>query len=196
MHEQLSIVALHTERLVLRRWLPSDKEPFARLNADPIAMEYFPSTLTTEESDAFADRVEAGFAQRGYGLWAVEVRGVSDFIGYVGLAYHDFPAHFTPAVEIGFRLAREHWGRGYAPEAARAAIADGFTRVGLEEIVSFTSHLNVRSIRVMEKLGMTRDPADDFDHPRVSSGHRLRRYVLYRLQRSTFEGIDSAIQRL
>jgi RimJ/RimL family protein N-acetyltransferase len=194
----LSIVALslHTERLVLRRWRPSDRDPFARLNADPVVMEHFPSTLTRDQSDAFAARIEAGFEQRGYGLWAAEVSGISDFIGYVGLAYHDFPAHFTPATEIGWRLAHEYWGHGYATEAARGAIADGFTRVGLEEIVSFTSPFNMRSIHVMEKLGMTRDPAEDFDHPRVPEGHRLRRHVLYRLRRGETPGIDSAIQRL
>ena len=172
---------LRTARLVLRHWRQGDTEPFRRLNADPIVMEHFPTILTREQSDAFAESIEAEFEQRGHGLWAVEVQGQSEFIGYVGLRYHDFPAHFTPAVEIGWRLDREHWGHGYATEAARAALADGFTRLGLHEIVSFTVPANVRSRRVMEKLGMTHDPADDFNHPRLPEGHRLRRHVLYRL---------------
>ncbi len=176
--------SLRTERLLLRRWRQSDRESFGRLNSDPLVMEHFPSTLTRSDSDTFAERIETGFEQRGYGLWAVEVPGRSDFVGYVGLAYHDFPAHFTPAVEIGWRLDHQHWGHGYATEAAPAAVADGFTRVGLEEIVSFTVPANVRSTRVMERLGMTHDPADDFDHPRLPEGHHLRRHVLYRLNRA------------
>jgi|SRR5579864_491853 len=175
--------SLRTERLLLRRWRPADREPFAGLNADPEVMEHFPSVLERAESDAFADRIEAAFESLGYGLWAVEVPGDAEFIGYTGLALHTFEARFTPAVEIGWRLARGYWGRGYATEAARAAVADGFARAGLDEIVSFTSPLNRRSVRVMERLCMTRDPADDFDHPRVPVGHPLRRHVLYRLRR-------------
>jgi RimJ/RimL family protein N-acetyltransferase len=147
-------------------------------------MEYFPSALDRAESDAFADRVEAGFIANGYGLWAVELPGEAEFIGYVGLALQTFEAHFTPAVEVGWRLARNYWGRGFATEAARAAVGDGFDRVGLEEIVSFTVPANIRSVRVMEGLGMKRDPADDFDHPRLPVGHHLRRHVLYRIRRS------------
>jgi RimJ/RimL family protein N-acetyltransferase len=172
--------------LVLRRWRPSDKGLFASLNADPEVMEHFPSTLDRAESDAFADRIEAGFDARGYGLWAVEVPGQAEFIGFVGLALHDFPAHFTPAVEIGWRLARDYWGRGFATEAAHTAIADGFDRVGLSEIVSFTATVNIRSVAVMKRLGMTHDPADDFDHPRLPLGHHLRRHVLYRLKRKNY----------
>ena len=179
--------SLRTARLLLRRWRPNDREPFAKLNSDPVVMEYFLSTHTRDESDVFADRIETEFARRGYGLWAVEVPGMSDFIGYVGLAYHDFPAHFTPAVEIGWRLDRPYWGQGFATEAAAAAVADGFERAGLDEIVSFTATINLRSIRVMEKLGMTHDLADDFDHPRLPEGHRLRRHVLYRLSRANWE---------
>jgi RimJ/RimL family protein N-acetyltransferase len=146
-------------------------------------MEFFSSVLNREESDALADRIEAGFSSLGYGIWAVELPGEADFIGYVGLALQGFEAHFTPAVEVGWRLARNYWGRGFASEAARAAITDGFDRVALDEIVSFTVPANVRSTRVMERLGMTHDPADDFDHPRFPVGHRLRRHVLYRLRR-------------
>jgi ribosomal-protein-alanine N-acetyltransferase len=171
---------------LLRRWRPSDREPFARINSDIAVMEHFPSTLSRTESDAFAERIEAGFDQRGYGLWAVEIPDEAEFIGFVGLALHDFPAHFTPAVEIGWRLARDQWGKGFATEAARTAIADGFERVGLSEIVSFTATTNVRSVAVMQRLGMTHNPADDFDHPRLPVGHRLHRHVLYRLGRANY----------
>jgi ribosomal-protein-alanine N-acetyltransferase len=180
-------LSLQTNRLVLRRWRAADKRPFARLNADPVVMEHFPRTLDRAESDAFADRIEAGFDARGYGLWAVEIPGEAEFIGFVGLALHDFPAHFTPAVEIGWRLARDHWGKCFATEAARTAIADGFDRVGLGEIVSFTAVVNIRSVAVMQRLGMTHDPADDFDHPRLPVGHHLGRHVLYRITRLNYK---------
>jgi ribosomal-protein-alanine N-acetyltransferase len=180
---------LRTERLLLRRWLEDDRKPFARLNADPEVMQYFPSPLNREESDAFVDRIEGAFDELGYGLWAIEVPGEIGFVGYVGLASPNFTAHFTPAVEVGWRLGRPHWGRGFATEAARAALADGFDRVGLDEIVSFTVPANLRSTRVMERLGMTRDPADDFDHPAIAAGHQLRRHVLYRLKRHDWRAI-------
>lgn len=176
---------LATDRLILRRWRPSDRAPFAFLNADPIVMEYYPSALTAAESDAMIDRIEETFAGEGVGLWAVEVPGVAPLIGYTGLWPARFPAPFTPAIEVGWRLARAYWGRGYATEAANTAIADGFSRLGLGEIVSFTAVINHRSRRVMEKLGMTHDPAEDFDHPRVEVGHRLRPHVLYRLKAGT-----------
>ena len=174
---------MRTERLLLRRWRDADREPFAALNADPRVMELFPAALSRAESDAFVDRNEAAFEARGFGLWAVEVVDGGRFAGFVGLWVPSFEAHFTPAVEIGWRLAHEHWGHGYATEAARAAIAYGFDEVGLDEIVSFTTPANERSWRVMERLGMTHDPADDFDHPQVPVGHPLRRHVLYRLRR-------------
>jgi RimJ/RimL family protein N-acetyltransferase len=174
---------LRTERLLLRRWREADREPFAALNADPAVMEHFPATMSRAESDGLVDRIEAAFEERGFALWAVEVAVDGGFAGFVGLAQVRFEARFTPAVEVGWRLARERWGRGYATEAARAVIAFGFEEVGLEEIVSFTAPVNVRSWRVMERLGMTRDPAGDFDHPAVPPGHPLRRHVLYRLAR-------------
>lgn len=175
---------LSTERLRLRRWRREDRGPFATLNADPVVMEHFPSTLSRAVSDGLVDRIEAAFEEQGWGLWAVEVPGVADFIGFVGLSRPGFEAHFTPAVEVGWRLARAYWGRGYATEAARAAVAAGFGDLGLEEIVSFTVPANRRSRAVMERLGMTRGPADDFEHPRIPVGHPLRRHVLYRLPRS------------
>lgn len=173
--------SLRTDRLVLRRWRESDRDPYAALNADPVVMEHLPATLTRAESDAMVDSIEAKFDDQGYGLWAVEVVDGPAFIGFVGLNPAGFEAHFTPAVEVGWRLGREGWGQGYATEAARAAIDDGFTRVGLEEIVSFTTPRHTRSRAVMERLGMTRDPADDFGHPRFPTGHRVHAHVLYRL---------------
>ncbi len=145
-------------------------------------MEYFPAVLTREQSDAVAERARAGIEDHGWGLWAVEVLGGARFIGFIGLSVPGFEAHFTPAVEVGWRLAREQWGNGYATEGARAAVAFGFDQLGLEEIVSFTAAVNERSWRVMERLGMTHDETDDFDHPSVSAGP-LRRHVLYRLKR-------------
>jgi RimJ/RimL family protein N-acetyltransferase len=171
-----------TDRLLLRRWRESDREPFAEMNADPIVMEHFPALLTSGESDAFVDRIERHFEEHGYGLWAVEALDTQSFIGYVGLWPATFEAHFTPAVEVGWRLRRACWGHGYATEAARAALAYGFGVVRLDEIVSMTAVTNVRSQRVMQKLGMTRDPSDDFDHPALPEGHRLQRHVLYRVE--------------
>ena len=176
---------LRTERLLLRRWRDTDREPFARMNADPEVMRHFVGPLTREQSDGFAGRIERQFEERGYGPWAVEIPGEAAFIGYVGLLYHTFPAHFTPAVEIGWRLDRPFWGRGYATEAARATLADGFGRAVLQEIVSFTSTLNLQSIAVMKRIGMTHNPADDFDHPNVPEGNPLRRHVLYRISSKT-----------
>ncbi len=147
-------------------------------------MEFMPKQLSRAESDAFVDRIEDGFEQRGWSLWAVEIVDEARFAGFVGLAAADFEAPFTPAVEVGWRLAADCWNRGYASEAARAALEFGFDVVGLDEIVSFTAVVNERSQRVMQKIGMTRDPTDDFDHPRLPEGHRLRRHVLYRISRS------------
>jgi RimJ/RimL family protein N-acetyltransferase len=172
---------LRTDRLRLRRWRDSDLAPFAVLNADPAVMEFFPTPLTRRESDAMVERIEGTFDARGFGLWAVEEVATGSFAGYVGLWPATFDAPFTPATEVGWRLAQAYWGQGYATEAARAAAADGFERLGLAEIVSFTAAINRRSRRVMEKLGMTHDAADDFDHPALPREHRLRRHVLYRL---------------
>ena len=185
---------LRTERLVLRQWRQSDREPFALLNADPVVMEHFPGVLSRQESDIAVDRIETHFHEFGYGLWAVESTGEADFIGLVGLSVPTFDAPFMPAVEIGWRLDRAYWGRGFASEAARAALADGFQRIGLGEVVSFTVPANLRSIRVMQRLGMTRDPAEDFEHPRLPQGHRLRHHVLYRLRRSDWEQRDKSTQ--
>jgi RimJ/RimL family protein N-acetyltransferase len=177
-----------TARLILRRWREFDREPFAAMNADPVVMARFPAPLTTAESEAFADAIEAAWDRNGFGLWAVEVVGGPPFIGFVGLAVPQFETHFTPAVEIGWRLDRHHWGHGYASEAGRSVLAAGFGELGLDEIVSFTSTANLRSRNVMERLGMHHDPADDFDNPRMPPGHPLVRHVLYRLTRAEWDG--------
>lgn len=177
-------MTLETERLVLRRWRASDREPFRAMNADSRVMEFFPSTLSASESDALVERIERNFDVHGFGLWAAEVRATPSFIGYVGLAVPAFEAAFTPCVEIGWRLSVDYWGQGFATEAAREVLRYGFEGVNLTEILSWTAVANMRSRRVMEKLGMTHDPADDFDHPRLPHGHPLRRHVLYRLQRT------------
>ena len=172
---------LSTDRLRLRAWRPADRQAFARINADPEVMEFFVAPLTGEQSDALVDRFEAGFAQHGFGVWAVEENSTGSFIGFTGLLHQTFEADFTPAFEVGYRLARRAWGHGYATEAAWEAVRYGFECAGLTEIVSMTAVENVRSRAVMEKLGMSHDPSDDFDHPRVPDGHPLQRHVLYRL---------------
>lgn len=172
---------IRTERLRLRPWRPSDREPFAALNADPLVMEHFPATLSRDESDAFADRIEARCQQQGFGFWAVEVLDASPFIGFVGISVPSFDTSFTPCVEIGWRLAREHWNRGYATEGAAAVLRYGFGTLQLQDVVAFTAVGNVRSRHVMDKIGMTYNPAEDFDHPLIPAGHRLCRHVLYRI---------------
>lgn len=180
--------ALRTDRLLLRRWREDDLAPFAALNADPEVMAYFPAPLERDQSDALARWIESQFDVVGFGLWAVEVPGRAPFLGFVGLKRVQFEAHFTPAIEVAWRLARQYWGNGYATEAARAAVAFGFRELRLREIVSFTTATNLRSRSVMERLGMTHDPADDFDHPRLDSGGPRRRNVLYRLEHPALRG--------
>jgi ribosomal-protein-alanine N-acetyltransferase len=171
---------LRTERLLLRRWREADREPYAALNADPEVMRHFPSTLTRSESDEMIERFEEEFDTRGYGPWAVEVVGGADFIGFVGLHEVTFACTFTPATEIGWRLAKQHWGQGYATEAAEEALRFGLDDLGLNPIVSFTTPGNRRSRSVMEKLGLVHDPLGDFDHPRLDARSPLRHHVLYR----------------
>jgi RimJ/RimL family protein N-acetyltransferase len=146
-------------------------------------MAYFPAPLSRDDSDALVTRIEAQFAQHGFGLWAVDIPNVDPFAGFIGLAIPHFTAHFTPCVEIGWRLAATHWGQGYATEGARAVLRFGFATLGLNEIVSFTVPANRRSRRVMERIGMVHHPVDDFDHPALPAGHPLRRHVLYRCAR-------------
>lgn len=176
---------LHTSRLLLRRWRSNDREPFARINSDPRVMEYYPAPLTPAQSDALIGRIESHFEQHGFGLWAAELGSTGNLLGYIGLSIPAFPnppfqTHSTPCVEIGWRLDADSWGHGLATEGARAVLHHAFTALALPEIVSFTTPANQRSIRVMEKLGMTRNPDDDFDHPNLPHGHPLRPHVLYR----------------
>jgi RimJ/RimL family protein N-acetyltransferase len=178
---------IRTERLLLRRWTDADRDPFAALNADPVVMEHFPGTMSREASDSFVDRIQRHWDEHGWGLWAVEVPGVAPFVGYVGLWPADYVAEGM--VEVGWRLAATYWGYGYATEAAREALRVGFEEVGLDEIVSFTVPQNVRSRRVMERIGLGRDPAGDFEHPRVDpiAHPHLVPHVFYRLTRAEWE---------
>jgi 3-dehydroquinate dehydratase / shikimate dehydrogenase len=176
------MVLIETNRLILRPWRKEDLEPFAHLNADAKVMEYFPSTLSHKESDDLANRISSKLEEQGWGLWAVSVSGIVDFIGFIGLAEPTFSAHFTPAVEVGWRLAYPFWGRGYATEGALACLKYGFEALNLKEIVSFTAAQNMRSRAVMERIGMHHDLKDDFDHPKMPESHKLRRHVLYRLE--------------
>jgi ribosomal-protein-alanine N-acetyltransferase len=180
-------VSLTTPRLRLRPWLDEDIHPFAALNADPRVMEHFPAVLSLAETEAGVARIRAYFAEHGYGLWAVEVLDGAPFIGFVGLTTPRWDAPFMPAIEIGWRLAFDHWGRGYAREGAEAALAFAFGDLGLDQVVSYTATTNLRSQRVMQAIGMTRSPAEDFDHPFLAAGHPLERHVLYRITRTEWE---------
>ena len=173
---------IETPRLILREWIESDLEPFTQLCADERVREHFPSTLDREQSAEWATRIGDHFRQHGFGFWAVECRAGAPFIGYLGLNTVSFEAHFTPAVEIGWGFARQAWGQGYATEAARAALDFGFETLALAEIVSFTVPANVRSWALMERIGMRRDRAGDFDHPSLAKGHPLGGHVLYRVE--------------
>ena len=172
------VVALRTERLLLRPWREGDRAPFADMNADPKVMEHFPLTNTREESDAGFDRIVARMEHEGFGLWAVEVPGVAEFIGFVGLNRADALLG-RPVLEVGWRLAAKYWGRGYATEGGRASLAHAFDVLGQDEVVSFTTAANLRSRHVMEKLGLVRRPAEDFDHPGVPVSWSGRRHVVY-----------------
>jgi RimJ/RimL family protein N-acetyltransferase len=175
---------IETDRLILRRWQSSDVEPFVNLNADPRVMQFFPATLSRAETEAMISSVEEKFSQHGFGLWAAELKVTAGFIGFIGLDVPGYPLPFSPCVEIGWRLAFDCWGKGYAQEGARAALAFGFDRLHLEEIVSLTTANNLRSRHVMERIGMAYDAQGDFDHPKLPEGHPLRRHVLYRKVRT------------
>lgn len=173
---------LETPRLLLRGWRDSDVEPLVQMNADPRVNAFLYRTYTREISQAAVERMREELARAGYGWWVVEVRNGPAFAGMVCVREVPFEARFTPTWEIGWRFAFDAWGHGYATEAARAALDFAFGRLGLREIVAFTSESNLRSQRVMVRLGMTHDPADDFDHPLIEEEHALRRHVLYRLR--------------
>ena len=177
-------IHVETPRLILRDWVDADAEPYAALNADPRVMEFFPAALTRQQSDAQMELIRGFIADHGFGLYAAEEKASGHFLGFVGLWPPSFKAHFTPAVEIGWRLRRESWGQGYATEGARAVAAHAFEILGFDALVSFTTEWNRASRRVMEKIGMTYDPADDFLHPNLPPDHKLSKHVLYRLSRA------------
>jgi len=179
---------IETARLRLRDWRDQDREPFHRITSDPLVMEYFPAPLSREESGALIDRIKAHQAQHGFTFFAAELRHTAQFIGFIGMVYTPFEAPFTPCVEIGWRLAAESWGQGLATEGARAVLQFGLDELKLPEIVALTVPANRRSRRVMEKLGMIYDPADDFEHPGLPPGHPLRPHVLYRVRAGQFAG--------
>jgi RimJ/RimL family protein N-acetyltransferase len=172
---------LRTERLLLRRWRPADLPAFAAINADPEVMRHFPTTLSREASAALLARIEASFETHGYGLWALELPEGSPLVGCAGIAQVAIDVPFAPAVELAWRLDRAHWGRGLASEAARAAAQFAFGELAVAELIAYTAQGNARSRRVMERLGMRRDPAEDFVHPDLPPGHPLAEHVLYRL---------------
>ena len=179
-------VTLSSGRICLRRWRDDDREAFAAMNSDQRVMEFLPSRLSRAESDALVDRIQKHFSEHGFGVWAIEVLNLTPFIGFAGLTIPRFSAHFTPCVEVGWRLAFEHWGHGYATEAARLALGYGFGTLALSEIMSFAAVTNHRSRAVMGRLGMRRDPDEDFDHPALPENHPLRRHVLYRLSSDSY----------
>lgn len=179
---------IQTPRLILRQWQETDLEPWAEMNADPAVREFFTTLLTREKSDQWVRRHAAAIEEKGWGFWAAELRETSQFIGFVGLFKLETGFPFCPAVEVGWRLAREYWGKGYATEGGRASLAFGFEELQLEEIIAITPVGNQRSRRVMAKLGMHHDENDDFDEPTIPLHHPLRRHVLYRLEREEWQG--------
>jgi RimJ/RimL family protein N-acetyltransferase len=187
---------LKTERLTLRRWQESDLAPFTAMNMDAEVMQYFPSILTPEQTQKMIEKIEEGFSKKGFGLWAIETNQTKEFVGFAGLSEPSFSAHFTPCTEIGWRIASKFWGQGYAPEAAREILKDAFKRLNLPEVVSFTAKANSNSIRVMRKLGMIRDPKDDFNHPAVEANSRLAEHVLYRLSKKQWLALFNKNQPL
>ena len=193
--ERSGVPEVRTERLWLRGWRDDDRLPYAALNGDPEVMRHFPATLSPEQSDEMVDRMMAGWATNGFGLWAVERLDDGVFIGFVGLSAPTWSG--VPLVEVGWRLARQQWGNGFAPEAALAALAFGFERVALpaDEIVSFTTRRNYNSQRVMQKLGMRHDATRDFDHPLLPHWEG-RRHVFYVIDRAMWEvASDTGVAR-
>jgi len=176
----MKIPRLETERLILREWIDGDIQPFVDMNCDPDVMRFFPKHLTAEESRQFIAKSNSILLEKQFGLWAVEIKESGEFIGFIGLAIPTFETSFTPCTEIGWRLTKQSWGKGYATEGAKRVLQYAFKNLDLKEVVSFTSELNRPSIKVMERIGMKRSPSEDFNHPRVEKGHRLERHVLYR----------------
>jgi len=180
----LLMYTIETPRIGLRNWKNSDTPPFIEMNMDSQVMEFFPSALSKEETMAMIEKIKKFIADNNFGLWAVEIKHTKEFIGFVGLSMPRFQSDFTPCVEIGWRLAHKHWGYGYASEAAAACLDYGFNHLKLDEIISFTSALNTRSVSVMEKIGM--EYIKDFEHPLIEDGNRLKRHVLYAKKAASF----------
>ncbi|KTD11233.1 GNAT family N-acetyltransferase [Legionella jamestowniensis] len=172
---------IESKRLIIREWLETDYPLFIEMNADAQVMQYFPAILSEKETMAMLARIHAHIQQHGFGLWAAELKETAEFIGFIGLNIPSFSAHFSPCVEIGWRLSPRFWGKGLAIEGAKAVLAYGFKQLGLKEIVSFTTITNVRSQRVMQKIGMTCDGKDNFCHPNLPLKHPLSPHVLYRI---------------
>ncbi len=180
---------LETKRLILRDWEEKDIIPFVGMNQDPEVMKFFPNLLSCDESINLIHRTQKQLSDYGFCLFAVELRETSEFIGFVGLSVPGFQAHFTPCVEIGWRIAKKYWNQGFATEAAKAVLREAFERYGLNEVVSFTAKTNKVSIRIMEKIGLQHDPKDDFNHPNLAINHPLSEHVLFRLSRSKFRSL-------
>jgi len=194
-----SPMELRTRRLLLRQWKDSDYDAWATMNADEQVRKYFPKVLTRAEADGEADRIRANIAQRGWGMWELEVPGVHPFAGFVGLSVPAIDVAWMPAVEVGWRLARDAWGNGYATEGAQAALHFAFDELALDEVVAMSVVPNTPSHRVMDRIGMIRDDSADFDHPRVPQDWALKRHILHRIPRSTWAkksalagGVESA----
>ncbi|NCB37968.1 MAG: N-acetyltransferase [Erysipelotrichia bacterium] len=174
---------METERLVLRNWLKRDLKPFASMNSDPVVMEFFPKMLSEDESNAMAANIQNHLDREGWGLWAVERKDCGKFIGFTGLSVPKVILPFSPCVEIGWRLAKEHWGKGFASEAARAVLKFAFSEIQLEEVVSFTAKINLRSQAVMKRIGM-QNTDFDFKHPNVPPESILCHHVLFKAFRT------------
>ena len=177
---------IETDRLILRTWNDNDLQPMLAINQDPKVMEYFPSLQDLEMTKNFIDKVNAHFENHGYSLYAVIKKDTTEFIGFTGLLIADFASHFTPATEIGWRLSSNHWGQGFATEGAKAVLDYAFRELKLTEIVSFTAAGNAKSIRVMQKIGLQHNAADDFDHPKLDDKSPLKRHVLYRINQEKY----------
>jgi RimJ/RimL family protein N-acetyltransferase len=173
---------IETKRLILRTWKKEDVQPYFQINQDPRVIEFLRGALTVEQINDSMIADNSHQQQHGYALWATELKETKQLLGFIGLKYVDWSAHFTPAVEIGWRLGSQYWGQGFATEGAKAAVDYGFKKCGLKEIVSFTVPANMRSIRVMEKIGLKRDTKGDFAHPKLPANHPLSQHILYRLK--------------
>lgn len=182
---------IETERLILRTWKDEDALAYFHINQDPKVIEYLLGPLTMQEVHDFMAAANRQSEERGHTLWAAELKSTAELIGFVGLQYTSWPAHFTPAVEVGWRLGSQHWGRGYATEAANASLAYAFNECALSQIVSFTVPANVRSIRCMERIGLTRESQGDFAHPKLPTSHPLSQHVLYKISAEDWNARNS-----